>query len=136
MVSKSNKEWTDYIGVKQSAGSDQIIVQIPDVALSTLTVQTTNEDIYLPVLTVTDQLTLSNNGGNISFESVSAANAIRVENKNGNITGTIVGSYDDYTIACTIKKGECNLPEEKSGGSKTLTAVNNNGDIDIELVSQ
>ena len=57
-----------------------------------------------------------------------------VENKNGKITGTVAGSYDDYTIACNIKKGESNLPTEKNGGSKTLTATNNNGDIAIEFV--
>lgn len=52
------------------------------------------------------------------------------------ITGTITGSYDDYAITCTIKKGESSLPDEKGGGSKTLTAINNNGDIDIEFVSE
>lgn len=136
MVSQSDKDWTDYIGVRKSAGAAQITVQIPDAPLSTLTLCTTQENISLPTLTVTDQLILSNNGGDISFENVSAANTITVENKNGDIVGTIAGSYDDYTITCTIKKGESNLPEEKSGGSKTLTAINNNGDIDIELISE
>lgn len=136
MVSKSDKEWTDYIGVSQSADANQITVQVPDTALSTLALSTTQEDISLPALTVTDQLTLSTNEGDISFENISAANSITVENKNGDITGTILGSYDDYAITCTIKKGESNLPDEKSGGSKTLTASNNNGDIDIEIISQ
>lgn len=136
MVSKSEKEWTDYIGVRKSAGADQITVQIPDTVLSTLTLCTTKEDISLPALTVTDQLVLSNNGGDISFENISAANSITVENKNGDIIGTITGSYDDYAITCTIKKGKSSLPDEKGGGSKTVTAINNNGDIDIEFISE
>ena len=136
MVSKSEKEWTDYIGGSKSAGANQITLQIPDTTLSTLTLRTTQEDISLPTLTVTDQLVLSNNGGDISFEHISAANAITVENKNGDIVGTIRGSYDDYAITSTIKKGENNLPDEKGGGDKTLTAVNNNGDIDIEFISE
>ena len=136
MVSDSEKEWTDYIGGNRSAGADQITVQIPDTALSTLTLCTTKEDISLPALTVTDQLTLSTNGGDIFFENISAANSITVENKNGDIAGTITGSYDDYAIACTIKKGESSLPDEKGGGSKILTATNNNGDIDIEFISE
>ena len=136
MVSKSEKEWTDYFGGSKSAGANQITLQIPDTTLSTLTLRTTQEDISLPTLTVTDQLVLSNNGGDISFEHISAANAITVENKNGDIVGTIRGSYDDYTITSTIKKGESNLPDEKGGGDKTLTAVNNNGDIDIEFISE
>lgn len=136
MASKSDKEWTDYVGGSKSAGADRITVHIPDTVLSSLTLHTTKEDISLPALTVTDQLRLSANGGDIFFENISTANAITVENKNGNITGTIVGSYDDYAITCAVKKGESNLPKEKAGGSKTLTAINNNGDIDIEIIKE
>ena len=134
MVLKSDKEWTDYIGVNKSSGADAITVQIPDTALSTLSLSTTQEDISLPTLTVTDQLTLSNNGGDISFENISDTNSIAVQNKNGDIAGAITGSYNDYAITCTIKKGESSLPDEKDGGDKTLTATNNNGDIDIEWI--
>ncbi len=133
MVSKSDKEWTDYIGVRKSAGANQITIQVPDAALSALALRTTNEGISLPAMTVTEQLTLSTYGGDISFENISAANSIVVENKNGDIVGTVTGSYDDYAITCTIKKGKSNLPGEKSGGNRTLTAINNNGDIDIEF---
>ena len=134
MVLKSDKEWTDYIGVSKSSGADAITVQIPDTALATLSLSTTQEDISLPTLTVTDQLTLSNNGGDISFENISDTNSIAVQNKNGDIAGAITGSYNDYAITCTIKKGESSLPDEKDGGDKTLTATNNNGDIDIEWI--
>ena len=136
MVSQSDKTWTDYIGRSQSAGADQITVQIPDAALSTLILCTTKEDISLPELTVTDQLVLSTNEGDISFTRLAAANAITLENKNGDIAGTIAGSYDEYAVSCTIKKGESNLPEEKSGGSKTLTVTNNNGDVDIAFAGE
>ena len=136
MVSKSDKAWTDYIGGSKSAGADKITIQIPNAPLSVLTLCTTKEDISLPALTVTEQLTLSTNGGKISFENISAANSITLENKNGDIVGTITGSYDDYAIICTIKKGKSNLPGEKGGGNKTLTAINNNGDIDIEFISE
>lgn len=135
MVLKSDKEWTDYIGVNKSSGADAITVQIPDTALSTLSLSTTQEDISLPTLTVTDRLTLSNNGGDISFENISDTDSITVQNKNGDIAGTITGSYNDYAITCTIKKEESNLPDEKDGGDRTLTATNNNGDIDIEWIS-
>ena len=89
----------------------------------------------LQIVSVAGQV-LSTNGGDISFDTLSAANEITLENKNGDITGTIAGSWDEYAITCTIKKGESSLPDEKNGGSKTLTAVNNNGDIDIEFISE
>ncbi len=136
MVSDSDKEWTDYIGVSGYDGADQITVRVPDVALSTLSLSTTQEDISLSALGVTDRLVLTNNGGDISFEGVGAAESIEVENKNGAIEGTIAGSYDDYAIDCTIKKGDSNLPDEKDGGTKTLTVANNNGNIDVEFTGE
>ncbi len=136
MTAKSSKAWSDYIGLSPSAGADQITVHLPDAALSVLTLCTTRESITLPALTVTDQLTLSTDGGAIFFEKISAANAITLENKNGRIVGTIVGSYDDYAIACAIKKGKSSLPTQKSGGNKVLTVRNNNGDIDIAFVRE
>lgn len=32
--------------------------------------------------------------------------------------------------------GESSLPDRKDGGSRTLTAVNNNGDIQVAFVGQ
>ena len=51
--------------------------------------------------------------------------------KNGNISGTVAGSYDDFAIFSAVKKGESNLPEEKDSGEKTLQVSCNNGDIAI-----
>ena len=53
--------------------------------------------------------------------------------KNGNIIGSIIGSYDDYSISCQIKKGKTNLPSKKDGGFKQLNVVVNNGDAKIEI---
>ena len=46
MTSASDKEWTDYIGVKPSAEDRKISLQIPDALLDNLTLSTTNEDIF------------------------------------------------------------------------------------------
>ena len=56
--------------------------------------------------------------------------------KNGDISGTIAGSYDDFAIQSEIKKGESNLPGNKNGGEKTLTVSGNNGDVHIEFVNE
>lgn len=107
-----------------------------DALLTALKISTTNEDISLPVLTVNSDVSLSAGGGNIVFDKLNVENTIRLTAKNGNITGSILGSYDDYTISCDSKKGESNLPSSKEGGAKTLTVSNNNGDIDVEFVSE
>ena len=56
--------------------------------------------------------------------------------KNGDVSGTVVGSYDDFAIQTEIKKGESNLPDSKDGGEKTLKVSANNGDNNIEFVNQ
>lgn len=130
MTSKSNKDWTDYIGGKPSAENRKIFLQIPDALLDNITLSTTNENISLPALTVTWSISVSANGGDIAFESLNA-DTIDLAVKNGDISGTIAGSYDDFSVHSEIKKGEGNLPDSKDGGEKLLNVSANNGDIDI-----
>ena len=133
MTSASNKEWTDYIGRKPSAENRKISLQIPDELLENLTLSTTNEDITLSALTVTGSISISSTEGNITFGDLDVGNALTLSAKNGNITGTVVGSYDDFSIQTEIKKGECNLPDNKDDGEKTLHVSSNNGDVNIEF---
>ncbi len=134
MTSASDKDWTDYIGGKSSAEDRKISLQIPDALLGTLTLSTTNEDITLSALSVTGSINISSNGGNIAFESLDVGRALTLNVKNGDISGAIVGSYDDFAIQSEIKKGESNLPDKKDDGEKTLNVSCNNGDVNIEFV--
>ncbi len=59
--------------------------------------------------------------------------ALTLTAKNGDIRGTVTGGYDDFAMTSEVKKGTCNLPAHKEGGSKTLNVSNNNGDIQIEF---
>lgn len=136
MTSASDKNWTDYIGTKPSAEYRKIVLQIPDGLLNDIALSTTNEDITLPALAVSEDITLSCNGGNITFDSLDVGNALSLTAKNGDISGKVVGSYDDFAIQTKIKKGDSNLPESKEDGEKSLIVSCNNGDIDIEFVGQ
>ena len=135
MTAASDKGLSDYIGGKTSAEDRKILLQIPDGLLEDLTLSTTNEDITVPGLTVTKNIDLSSNGGNVIFENLDTGSALTLNAKSGYISGTIVGSYDDFAIRSEIKKGDSNLPASKDGGEKSLTADCNNGDIDIEFVA-
>ena len=136
MASASNKAWTDYIGVKPAAEDRKISLQIPDALLENLTLSTTNEDITLAALTVTGSINISSNGGNIVFENLDVGSALSLTVKNGDISGSVVGSYDDFAILTEIKKGESNLPDNKDDGEKTLNVSSNNGDVNIEFVNE
>lgn len=136
MVSASDKEWTDYIGVKPSAEDRKISLQIPNALLEDLALITTNEDITLSALAVTGSINISSNGGNIAFGNLEVGENLTLNVKNGDISGTVVGSYDDFSIQSEIKKGESNLPDNKDDGEKTLKVSGNNGDVNIEFVNE
>ena len=125
MTSASDKEWTDYIGGKASAEARKILLQIPDTLLENLTLSTTNENVVI-----------SSNGGDIAFEHLNVGASLSLTVKNGNIDGTVIGSYDDFAIQTEIKKGDSNLPDNKTDGTKTLNVSSNNGDINIEFVKE
>ena len=135
MTSASDKGWTDFIGVKPSDDNRKILLQIPDGLLENLTLSTTNENITLSTLTVAGNINLSSNGGNIAFENLDAGSGLTLNAKNGNISGTIAGSYEDFSIQSSIKKGESNLPDNKEAGDTTLDVTGNNGDIHIEFTA-
>ena len=134
MTSADSKEWTDFIGGKPSDENRIISLQIPDALLSALTLSTTNEDITLSPLAVTGSVTLSSNGGTIIFEGLDVGTGLSLTVKNGNIAGTVAGSYEDFSNQWEGKKGDSNLPEYKDGGAKTLQVSSNNGDVKVEFV--
>lgn len=131
MTAASSKGWTDYIGGKPPAKERKIVLQVPDGLLETLTLSTTNEDIALPDLSVTGSAALSCSGGNITFERLHVGEGLSLTVKNGDISGTVAGGYDDFSIQTEIKKGESTLPASKEGGEKALYVSCNNGDADI-----
>ena len=136
MTDAGSKSWTDYIGGKPSAENRKISLQIPDTPLDTLAISTTNENISLPPLAVTGSISLSSNGGNITFDSLDVGETLNLIVKNGDISGTITGSYDDFDIQTEIKKGGSSLPDRKEGGEKTLQVSCNNGDVNVEFVKE
>lgn len=136
MKSANNKEWTDYIGGKPDAENRKIVLQIPDALLENLSLSTTNEDITLPAMTITGSISISSNGGDITFGNLDVGEALTLSAKNGDISGTIVGGYDDFAIQTEIKKGDCNLPEQKDGGEKDLYVSCNNGDAFIDFQNE
>ena len=136
MTSASDKQWTDYIGVKPAAEDRKISLQVPDALLENLTLSTTNEDITLSALAVIGSINISSNGGNIAFGNLDVGSALTLNVKDGDISGAIVGSYDDFSIQSAIKQGESNLPDHKDSGEKTLNVSSNNGNVNIEFVNK
>lgn len=131
MTLETKKEWSDYIGGKTAAENRIIHLQLPVGLLTSLTIATTNGNITLPPLTLRDGASLRVNNGDIQFERLEVGQGLELEVKNGDIRGTLEGGYDDFAMACEVKKGTCNLPAEKTDGGKSLKVALNNGDADI-----
>ena len=129
-----DQSWTDFVGVQPAAEYRTIRVCLPQ-ELTDVSVSTTNEAISATGTIAAQNVSLTVNGGDLSFEKISAGSSVTLNAKNGNITGTIVGSWDDYAITCNVKKGETSLPESKTGGSKTLAVDCNNGDVEVEIAN-
>ena len=136
MTSAANKEWADYIGVSAGGEDRKITGQGPDGLLDSLEISTTNGDITLPELAVTGSVSLSSNGGSVRFGTLSVGSSLRLHVKNGDSFGTVAGSYDDYSIQCSVKKGESTLPDSKASGEKTLDAACNNGNVEIAFAGE
>lgn len=113
-----------------------ISLRLPNALLENLTLSAANENITLSELAVTGSISLSANNGNIIFGDLDAGNALYLTVKNGDISGMVIGSYDDFAIQSEIKKGESNLPENKNGGAKTLKVSGSNGDVNIEFANE
>ena len=129
-----DKDWTDFIGTKPSAEYRKIEVRIPDGSIVEFSASTTNENISVSSLAFAESVNLNSNGGSILCERVSVGKSIGLTAKNGDIAGTVVGGWDDFSISCSIKKGDSNLPANKEGGTKSFVADCNNGNINIEFV--
>ena len=134
MTSASDRDWADYIGEKASQKDRTIRLQIPVSGLASLRLTTSNEDLALPAAHFSDHVSLRVNNGNIDVEGLDVGNAATLEAKNGSITGTIIGSYDLFSIQSTVKKGRSNLPERKEDGEKSLEVAVNNGNIDVDFL--
>ncbi|MCD7769889.1 MAG: DUF4097 domain-containing protein [Oscillospiraceae bacterium] len=132
MTAVSDKTWADYIGTKTEEAYRLIRLQVPDEQLEALTIATTNEDITLSSLSVEGSVTLTANGGNILLDGLDAVR-VSLNAKNGDISGILAGAYEEYAIACSIKKGDSNLPAEKEGQERTLIVNGNNGDIALDF---
>ncbi len=133
MVCEYNKAWTDYVGFKSAKKDRTIKIQIPNASINNLNLITSNEDITIPPITLTGSVNIKLNEGNIFLNQLSVGNTARLEAKNGNISGTIVGDYNDFAITSNAKSGKNNLPADKKNGIKNLYVYTYNGDISLEI---
>lgn len=127
-----DKKFKDYFFYTSPSELKMIEIRIPNNSISKLSIKNKSGNILISDIAISDKLVLDINNGDIETIRIEAP-FIEMKAKNGNISGTIIGSWDDYSITSKIKKGNSNLPTEKRGGNKNLIIDCNNGDIDLEI---
>ena len=118
MTSATNKDWTDYIGGKPSAEYRKITLQVPDALLEQLTLSTTNENISLSALAVTGSVSISANGGNISFGNLDVGSALTLEVKTEIFPAPLWGATMILPSSPTAKKGKPICRSRRTGEKK------------------
>lgn len=126
------REFGDFFGIQADVSYRSIEIYVPQDSPISLNISTTNEYVSIEGISV-EILTISNNNGDITFTDITSTGDISLSTKNADITGNIIGSYDDYAIDVDIKKGDTNLPISKESGSKRLSISNNNGDVFVDI---
>lgn len=133
VTEKSDEGIGKFFGIKSYNQENVLSLQIPESQISDLEIRTSNENISLSDIAVTETISLIDNGGNIFFQNLGSGSDITISNKNGGIGGTILGTYEDYNILCDIKKGDSSLPSKDNGAGKSLYVTNNNGNVEIDF---
>lgn len=144
---RNERDWRDYFGWGSDISMRTLRLELPAVVaeqlnaneqsagiVGMLDIATTGEDVALSGVSLAKGARVSVNGGSIVLDGINVGEELTLAVKNGNLTGTIVGSWDEFDITCEYKKGDCNLPERKEGGAKRLNVVANNGDVQLEFV--
>lgn len=121
-------------GSVEATTSDGLIEMTNVKVNNNLKLETKNDDIVLSNVSAIGTIDAAISNGDIKVKEVAVDEALKLTTKNGHIKGTIIGSYDAFSIASNASKGENNLPETKSSGDKTLNVNTNNGDINLEFV--
>ena len=131
--SESNRKWYQFFGLQAPVSDRTVTLELPLGMAGSIRISTTNEDISVSSLFVDGSVSLSVNGGSIVFDTLRAGGAISLSAKNGGIQGAIWGRYEEYSIDCTIKKGNSNLASHPREDGTPLVLSANNGDITIEF---
>ncbi len=119
-------------GVQPDRAYRTVTVWLPD-SIAWLVVTTSGENVTLSDVAA-GEISVDCDGGDVNVARLIVGSSASFTVKNGGLSGSIAGGWDDFSIVCDVKKGESNLPAEKKGGEKTLDVSVNNGDVSLELI--
>lgn len=94
---------------------------------------TSNGRVIAQDLAGEEELSIKTSNANIALERVQAADFF-VSTSNGSITGSIIGSEQDYAVSAKTSNGNLRVPEGRDGAPGELRVTTSNGNIELEFV--
>lgn len=95
---------------------------------------TSNGKITFKNVTAIEEVYGKTSNNSISIEAVSVGTRLYLKSGNGSISGTVIGSLEDFSFDCDTDNGSCNLPTNLGNGSKKMEISTNNGSIKITFI--
>lgn len=125
-------ENTDFQG-KMTGESNAGELVLSDLKAQTMDLSSDMGSIELDNIQAADGLTADANAGEVKFEHLDVGRQVKLSTDMGSVSGSLVGSVNDYNITSQADMGDNNLPNRTTSGSKTLQVDTNAGSIDIQF---
>ena len=118
----------DNFSAKATSGS----VKLEKVKCNDLTLKSNSGSIRLNDVKAEGSLEAKNSSGGIHFDALEVGKDISLSATSGSVSGTLIGSEDDYSIISKTSSGSNNLTDSRNG-SKSMDVTTTSGSIKIQF---
>jgi hypothetical protein len=115
-------------------GSSNGPVTIDTVECESLKAETSNNSITLKSIISNNSINAHSSNGGINLDAIKFGTALSLQTSNNSVNGSIAGSLADYSVTTKTSNGKSNLPENITGGEKTIYIKTSNGNINIDFL--
>lgn len=129
-IALSDVSAKETVGATTSDGE----IHLQDLRAKELNLKTSDGKIMMDGVSINDSIYAKTSDGDVMLDRVLFGQNLTALVSSGNINGSIVGSISDFSFDCRAGDGRCNLPEELSGGPKTIQMKTSDGNINIDFV--
>lgn len=109
-------------------------IDLKEIEADNFDLKTSNAIVILNAIVSQNDIVIETSNAQVRFEDIDFGNRFRCRSSNGSIKGEIKGKLADYTIRSRTSNGNNNLPENSSGGAKTIDIETSNNSIEVNFI--
>ena len=129
-------------------------IRLAGITAGSVETETANGSIWLETLTA-DTVTVSSKRGGlqladvdatvlqgetalgeVSFEKLRIGQRLELSSHAGNVSGSLYGEQQDFTISARTSLGNCDLPQQTTGGACSLRLSTDLGNISVRFLGK